>query len=50
MQGKRKKLNLKNEHVKKRLAQNPDIEQKEFDNLLDKMIQPESKRQGATKQ
>ena len=46
---KKKKLNLKNENVKKRLNENPKIEQKEFDDLLDKMIQP-SERNGAAKQ
>jgi hypothetical protein len=49
MIGKRKKLNPKNEHIKKRINENPTIEQKEFDNLLDKMIQP-SERNGAVKQ
>lgn len=39
---KKKKLNVKREAVQERLKQNPEIEQRKFDNLLDRMIQPES--------
>ena len=47
---KKKKLNIKNDHFKKRLKENPTIEQKDFDNLLDKMVDPQSKSNGTANQ
>lgn len=47
---KKKKLNKKNEHVKKRLEENPAIEKKKFDDLLENMIEPQSKSNGTIKQ
>ena len=41
---KKKKLNLKNEHIQKRLQEDQAIEKKDFSALLKKAIQPSSQK------
>ena len=36
----KRKLNPKNEHLKKRISENPEIEKKDFDELLRRAVQP----------
>lgn len=47
---KKKKLNIKNKHTEKRLKENPVIEKKKFDDLLENMIEPQSQSNGTAKQ
>lgn len=46
---KKKKLNSKRKEVRKQLEENPKVKKKEFDDLLDKMIETPSKS-GSLKQ